>query len=374
MISSLTTRHGELALPAFLPDATRGVVRALDADDLVRVGIPAVMVNTLHLGEKPGASVVKALGGIHRFMGWDRPVSSDSGGFQVYSLAQANPKNVSIGAKGFVYRSGPGAEKRALTPEKCIEKQWSLGSDILFCLDLCTHPSLPEPEQRESVEKTVRWAKSCKEAFERRVSSMRGDATRPLLFAVVQGGESRELRRECAERLLEIGFDGYGYGGWPIRDDGMLVEAVRWVSELIPGHFPKHALGVGKPDNLVRAYRAGYTLFDCVLPTRDARRGRLFAFLPGCDVKAPSGDSPFFEAVYIDDRKHIRDARPIDEGCDCPACSKYSRGFLHHLFQIKDASAARLASLHNLRFYARLLGLLRAEGGPGQAGSDLKNL
>lgn len=361
MLPSLTTRHGKLALPAFLPDATRGVVRALDAADLERVGIAAVMVNTLHLGEKPGASVVKALGGVHRFMGWTRPVSSDSGGFQVYSLAQANPKNVAIGAKGFIYRSGPGAEKRALTPEKCIDKQWSLGSDILFCLDLCTHPNRPDAEQRDGVEKTVRWAKACKEAFVRRVASLPAGAPRPLLFGVVQGGESRELRRECAERLLEIGFDGFGYGGWPIRDDGMLVEAVGWVSELIPGEFPKHALGVGKPDNLVRAFRAGYNLFDCVLPTRDARRGRLFAFLPGCEIAAPSGNSPFFESIYIADKKHCRDARPIEEGCDCPACTRYSRGFLQHLFQIKDISAARLATLHNLRFYTRLLDLLRAE-------------
>ncbi len=216
---ALMTRHGALPVPAFFPDATRAVVRALDAGDLEECGVP-VMVNILHLSTHPGISVVGSLNGVHRFMGWQRPLASDSGGFQILSLIGENPSLGSVSEKGFSYRLAPGAEKEMLTPEKCIEKQMRLGSDILFCLDYCTHPEASPEQQQESVRLTVLWARRCKEAFRHEVEQRKLADHPPLLFAVVQGGNNPELRRACVEQLGEIGFDGYGYGGWPIDAAG----------------------------------------------------------------------------------------------------------------------------------------------------------
>ena len=362
---ALATRHGALALPAFLPDATRGVVRTIDAADVAGCGITAMMVNLLHLSSHPGTSAVAALGGVHRFMGWRGPVASDSGGFQAFSLTAGGRKLGSVSDQGFTYRFDAKQKKRALTPETCIRKQLQLGSDILFCLDYCTHPRAAPAVQRESVERTVAWARRCKAAFEEQLAK-REDASRPLLFAVVQGGEDAALRRECAERLLEIGFDGYGFGGWPIDDAGGLVEMVAHVAELVPDASPKHALGIGKPENLARAFALGYGLFDCALPTRDARHGRLFAFKPGLERVATDG-TVFYDQLRLEDDKYTRDKRPIEAACDCACCRSYSRAYVHHLFQVNDPLAMRLATMHNLRFYARLIDRLRApQDGPDE--------
>ncbi len=350
-VAALDTVHGPLPLPAFLPDGTRAVVRALDAGDLEACGIRALMVNVLHLSSSPGAEAVAHLGGVHRFMGWNHPVASDSGGFQAFSLALGSAKLGSVSKQGFTYRFDKQDKKRTLTPEKCIRKQLQLGTDILFCLDHCTHPEADPETQRQSVEHTVTWARQCREAFDKTVARTHPEGPRPLLFAVVQGGGNRELRRECAERLLEIGFDGYGFGGWPIDDTGRLVDMVGYVSELVGTDTPKHALGIGKPENLVAAYELGYRMFDCALPTRDARHKRLFAFV---DETSCSG-TDFYEPVYLQDRKHARDGRPVDERCDCLCCARYSRAYLHHLFQVGDTLAPRLATIHNLRFYSRLM-------------------
>lgn len=341
----LRTVHGSLALPCFLPDATRGVVRSLDSADLEACGIGVLMVNILHLSSHPGISTLKAADGIHAFMGWPHPVMSDSGGFQVFSLVSKDASLGSISSDGFSYRLSRESEKKHLSPEKCIRNQMRIGSDILFCLDHCTHPDQDTGMQRQSVRNTVRWAKKCKEEFERTVAMKSLDAdTRPLLFAVVQGGEDRDLRRECADGLLEIGFDGYGFGGWPVDGAGNLTEAVGWLRELIPTGFPLHALGVGKPGNIRKAAAMGYSMFDCVLPTRDARQGRIV-------VRKESG----FGYLHIRDEKLLKDDRPLEEGCDCPCCTRYGRAYLHHLFAIGDVLAMRLATMHNLRAYSRLM-------------------
>jgi len=350
---SLATAHGELRLPAFFPDATRGVVRTIGAEDLEACGVQGVMVNVLHLGSKPGGQLVASVGGIHAFMGWRGPIASDSGGFQAYSLATGRPKLGQVTPDGFVYRLAKGQGKKTLTPERCIQQQFRLGTDILFCLDHCTHPSAPDHEQRESVEHTVAWAERCKAEFGRCVEKQGAGRPRPLLFAVVQGGADAALRRTCAERLLDIGFDGFGFGGWPIGDDGQLVDAVGMVAKLVPEHFPKHALGIGKPENVIAAHRLGYDLFDCVIPTRDARHQRLYVF-----TASDTADS--HACVYIQDERYARDERPVEEGCDCLCCRRYSRAYLHHVFRINDPLASRLATIHNLRFYARLIARLRA--------------
>ena len=251
----IETPHGGLKFPVFLPDATRGVIRTLDARDLSECGIEALMVNALHLQNHPGVTVISSLGGIHSFMDWKGPVASDSGGFQIFSLMHRGSSEGAVSQHGFSFSLGNEKRRRKLTPETSIHRQLRLGSDILFCLDHCTHPDSDNAVQRESVNNTVRWAKMCKEAFEKIVKNL--DGGRPLLFAVVQGGESRELRRECAERLFEIGFDGYGYGGWPVDAEGRLLPSVEYTAQLIPSGVPKHALGIGKPETLVEAVRIG---------------------------------------------------------------------------------------------------------------------
>jgi len=352
--TALSTPHGEISLPAFLPDATQGVVKTVDAADLVQCGVDAVMVNTLHLSASPGTSRVAALGGVHRYMGWSGPIASDSGGFQAYSLVARGRKLGTISNDGFLYRFDKAQEKKILTPEKCIRKQFEIGADLMFCLDHCTHPDEDCGIQRDSVEHTVAWARRCKVEFEKRRETSAGNSGKPLLFAVVQGGSDRELRRICIEQLLEIGFDGYGYGGWPIDDAGALVEMVAYVAEQIPASFPKHGLGIGKPENIVRAWACGYDLFDCVLPTRDARHKRMYVFNPGWEDRCTKADD-FYDHLYMQDDKHGGSDTPLEDGCDCLTCRRYSRAYLHHLFAANEPLASRLATIHNLRFYVRLM-------------------
>jgi len=349
----LDTAHGKLALPAFLPDATKGVVRTVDARDLAGVGVEALCVNAFHLAQEPGTRAVEKLGGIHEFMGFDGPVLSDSGGFQILSLIESGQVEGSATNKGLRWRK-KGGEGELLTPEKCIQWQARLGADLQVCLDHCTRPEAPREEQLASVDHTIRWAVACKEERDR-IAQQSGRSA-PLL-AVVQGGEDRELRKRCAEALFEIGFDGYAFGGWPARKDGGLVDGVALVAELAPKDVPLWGLGIGKPENVVAAARMGYSLFDCVLPTRDARHGRIYVRtgLP----PAPSNDPRWWDYVYLDDEKHAVAEEPLAAGCACPTCAKHSRAYLHHLRTVEDPLGLRLATLHNLSFFMQLMRELR---------------
>ena len=359
-VSIISTKHGDLHLPVFLPDATRCAVKTVDGHDLRLCGIEGIMVNTLHLSSHPGVSVVKSAGGVHRFMGWNAPVVSDSGGFQVFSLiSESREKLGSVSADGLIYRFSKGDGKKKLTPELCIRKQLRLGADIIFCLDYCTHPKADPGHQQESVKYTVLWAARCKEEFVRCINQPSLTLKpKPRLFAVVQGGNSKELRAECAQKLLEIGFDGFGYGGWPIDERGNLCDSVRHVAELVPRKYPMHALGIGKPENLVAAFFQGYDMFDTVIPTRDARHRRVFIFKDELDQLALRKES-FYDCLYLDDKKHVRDRRPLDETCDCYCCRTYTRAYIRHLFRVGDATGQRLATIHNIRFYVRLIQKLR---------------
>lgn len=327
-------------------------MRSVDSQDLIGVGITALMANTVHLSRTPGVSIVGKLGGAHSFMRWPAPIAADSGGFQVMSLVAAGKNLARVSRQGFAYRFQPTQEFKQWTPERCLDSQLRLGADILFTLDYCTLPTAPAALQAESVELTIEWARRTKELFARRVAEGR-HAHRPLLFAAVQGGSDADLRRRCVDELLEIGFDGFGFGGWPIGDGGQLVEMVQEVAEMLPPGVPKHALGIGSPENVRAAWRAGYTLFDCSLPTRNARRGKLYVRNGG----VPKG----YSTQLATDERWSRDARPIDETCDCPCCSTVSRAYLCHLFRIEDTLALRLATLHNLRFYCRMMDGLRDE-------------
>jgi queuine tRNA-ribosyltransferase len=361
MAEPLVTRRGTLAVPTFLPDATRAGVRGLSSEDLRDVGVEGVVVNAFHLLRRPGARVVQGGGGLHRFMGWDGPILSDSGGFQVWSLIRQDPARGVIRDNEVIFREPSTGERWNLTPERVIQIQRQLGSDIAVCLDDCTDAAAPEAEQERSVESTLRWARRCRDELDR-LTAERGDADPPKLLAVVQGGGVERLRRRCAEELAGIGFDGYGFGGWPFGAGGALLrEPLGWVAESLPPAAPKHGLGIGRPDHLVAAFELGYSMFDCALPTRDARHGRLYAFRPGWGGRRPTSGDEFVAAVHIHDARYRVDHGPIEEGCDCPACGRLgvSRAYLHHLFKVGDASAERLATLHNLRFYVRLVGALR---------------
>ena len=359
--TTLQLAHGIIRLPAFLPDATLGTVRSVDATDLTRCQVQAVVMNTFHLTQRPGSSTVQALGGLHEMSGWQRPIFTDSGGFQAYSIIRQNPKNGQLTNKGITYRPDGAARKFHLTPEKAIQLQLSYGADVVFCLDDCTHAGEPADVQLESVERTIAWARRSKEEFCRVVEQKRiPPAQRPLLFAVIQGGKSRDLRKRCAEELLLMGFDGFGYGGWPLDEAGnLLADTIAFTRELVPREVPMHALGVGHPDNIVACAGMGYNLFDSAMPTRDARHGRLSVFT--LDPTTEDLTEGWFSYVYIQDKTHIKAKSPLSGFCDCLCCSNYSLGYLRHLFKLGDGSYKRLATIHNLRFVTMLMSNLRSE-------------
>lgn len=363
MPDSLSLVHGEIALPAFLPDATLGVVRSVDSSDLDAAGIQAVVMNVFHLMQKPGSSTIQALGGLHKMADWPHPIVTDSGGFQAYSLIRQNPKFGKIGDQGIAFQPENSGRKFQLTPEKSVQLQLAYGADIVICLDDCTHVDAPFAEQQASVARTVKWAKRCKEEFLRQLGQRKvsGGERWPLLFGVVQGGGDVGLRRQCAEALLESGFDGFGYGGWPLDSGGKLLkEMLATTRALIPAEFPLHALGVGHPESVVECARLGYALFDSALPTRDARSGRLYAFTSNPAEPSFRLQGDWFTTLYIDDDKHIKADTPLYPGCDCHTCRKYAVGYLRHLHKCGDTLFFRLATIHNLRFMARLMGLVRS--------------
>ena len=352
-----------LQLPAFLPDATLGYVRAVDSHDLERVKIQGLVMNTFHLMQKPGSSTIQTFNGLHRFAGWHKVIITDSGGFQAYSLIRQSDQFGSLTNRGIQFRPQGKGRKFLLTPEKSIQLQISYGSDIVICLDDCTHVDATRAEQETAVERTLDWAKRCKQEYVHQLDQRQvAESDRPMILGVIQGGGFTDLRKRCAEGLLELGFDGYGYGGWPLDSQGnLLIDIVALTRELVPPEFPMHALGIGHPLNLVKTFHIGYVLFDCALPTRDARHGRLMRYT--VPPNTPLTGEDWLEYVYIQDKKYIKDNRPIQDHCDCPVCQQYSIGFLHHLFKTGDWLYHRLATLHNLRFMTQLTERLRQDRG-----------
>jgi queuine tRNA-ribosyltransferase len=346
--------------PHFMPDATHGVVRVTGADDLERAGVRILMTNAFHLMLRPGISAVRTLGGAKRFLGWDGILATDSGGFQAYSLIRQNSAYGHIDDRGLLIRPAASGEKILLGPAKAIQNQMRLGGDILFCLDDCTHPGDAQSEQEASVRRTIAWARESKRVFSDLVERQpQKKASRPLLFGVIQGGRDHRLRRTCAEALLEIGFDGFGYGGWPVDEQGRLVrDILELTRELVPREFPMHALGVGHPASIVDCARMGYRLFDSALPTRDARRGRIYCFA-GDEPNLNADTNSWLAFLYMQDERHMKDSRPLSSLCPGPCCTRYSRGYLHHLHRIEDGLFSRLATIHNLTFMRRLTDLLR---------------
>jgi len=349
--ADLQLPHGRIHTPVFMPDATSGVVRSVDATDLLDCQIQAVVMNTFHLMQHPGSSTIQALGGLHKMSAWQHPIITDSGGFQAYSLIQQNAKFGYINDDGITFKPEGGERKFHLTPEKTIQLQLSYDTDVVICLDECTHVDAPFQAQEISVKRTIDWAKRCKKEFLHLVNSKHlAEEQRPLLFAVIQGGGSLELRKHCAKELLEIGFDGFGYGGWPLDAQGhLLTDIITYTRELVPPQFPMHALGVGHPHNIVECTKIGYELFDSAMPTRDARHSRLYAFTSEAGL-----EDKWLTYIYVNDDKYIKTDAPVSRFCDCLCCTNYSLGYLHHLFKINDTLFFRLATIHNLRFMTQL--------------------
>lgn len=344
-----------------MPDATRASVRGMTTEELVAVGIEALVVNTYHLSLQPGEALIREAGGIHTFMDWQRPVLSDSGGYQVYSLIHKNPDLGRITEDGAEFRSVLDGSKHLLTPERAIQIQFDLGVDMMVVLDDPRPNDTPEEEVVKAVDQTLRWAKRCREEFDRqRVERGMTDEDRPLLFGVVQGGMILSERKRCAEGLVAIGFDGYGLGGRHVDMEGrFLGELMAALASFIPEESIRFALGVGKPEDIVRLHAVGWDMFDCVIPTREGRHGRLFLWKEGVTVSSQHQD--FYETININNEQFTKDFTPVDSACDCTLCTRYTRAHLHHLFRAEEALAFRLASGHNLRFYMHLMRQLRSK-------------
>lgn len=351
----------QIPLPIFFPDATRAVLKTLDSSDIESTHTPGVLINTFHLFNNPGSSVIKEFKGVRNFMSWSGGAISDSGGFQVMSLAKKYGGHKAVTDAGVTFKLD-GHKKMLFTPEMSIRFQMALKSDMVVVLDDFTDLKATYKEARETVDRTISWAKRCQTEFDAQcqIHHLTAD-TRPYLLGVVQGGHYLDLRLECTQKLVELGFDGLGYGGWPITDQGEFnYEIAKVIAQNTPANYFLYALGVGKPDEIVNCTRLGWNIFDCVLPTRDARHKRLYVYNAESIDKIDILD-PNFYSYYVPDKEiYHHDSRPISTACDCLLCQRYSRAYLSHLFHIEEMTAGRLATIHNLRFYSILMEKLQS--------------
>jgi queuine tRNA-ribosyltransferase len=372
----IKTRNGVINTPFFMPDATRGFVKSLDRDDLLEAGVEPMVVNTYHLYLQPGTELIKNAGGIHQFMNWHAPLLSDSGGYQVFSLIHKNPKMGKITDEAVIFKSPLDGSTHIISPEKSIQIQFDLGVDMMVVLDDVPPNSYTKEKIKDAVERTVRWAARCKIEYKKQLKKRKiSKADRPLIFGVIQGGGHADLRKYCAEKLVEIGFDGYGFGARHVDTDGNFMEdVVRETAKLIPENSLRFALGVGTPADIVKFTNCGWDMFDCVIPTREGRHGRLFIrkiaetqFIASKKTnkdaikRVSTMDDDFYETININNEKFREDFGPVDAACDCQLCKNYSRSYLRHLFAMKDPIAMRLSAIHNLKFYMDLMEDLRAE-------------
>lgn len=348
---SLKTAHGVLSTPFYMPDATRGFVKLLSHEEVKKTGTEALVVNTFHLYLQPGLKLIEKAGGLHKFMGWSGPLLSDSGGFQVFSLIHKNPKMGKIDDNQVIFRSPLDGSRHVLTPEKSIQIQFSLGVDMMVCLDDCPPNEFSRRDLEKAVDRTIAWAKRCRAEYDRQLKKRRLPAgKRPLLFAVIQGGAEIDLRERCARELVAIGFDGYGFGARPIDKEGnFLEEVLAKTAAFIPEKALRFALGIGTPEDIRRCARLGWDMFDCVIPTREGRHGRLFS-----NVSKGVG-----EALNINNAAFNQDFSSIRHRSRIQALRSHSRAYLHHLFRLHEPYGQRLASLNNLEYYQDLLTGLR---------------
>ncbi len=360
-IGQLKTEHGIVSTPFFMPDATRGFVRSLSKSDLEEVKMGPMVVNTYHLYLQPGEKIIKKSGGIHDFMNWQKPLLSDSGGYQIFSLIHKDSKMGKITDEKVVFQSPIDGKKYEITPRKAIQIQFDLGVDMMVCLDDPSPNSYSKRDIKKAVERTITWAKICKDEYNKQIKKRKmTNKNCPLIFGVVQGGEYLDLRKHCVEELAKIGFDGYGFGARHIDDDGKFMEEVlQATADFIPKDSLRFALGIGKPEDIVRCFNMGWDMFDCVIPTREGRHGRLFVWNKQRELSVKKSKTTFYKTINIGNEKFKEDFTPIDLNCDCYTCKNYTKAYLNHLMKTKEALFLRLASIHNLRFYMQLMEKLR---------------
>ncbi|HYA93459.1 MAG TPA: tRNA guanosine(34) transglycosylase Tgt [Thermodesulfobacteriota bacterium] len=327
-LGRVETDHGAFTTPAFLPVGTQGSVKSLTPEELLEIGVEAILGNTYHLYLRPGHETVGRLGGLHTFIHWERPILTDSGGFQLFSLGSLRE----ISEEGVTFQSHLDGSSHFLTPEKVVEIQRVIGTDIAMVLDECVPYPSPYEYVKASMERTGRWALRSLQARRE---------TDPALFAIVQGGIYRDLREKSVQALAEMEFQGYAIGGLSVGEPkSMMIDVLKWTTPLLPEDTPRYLMGVGTPEDIINAVTLGIDFFDCVLPTRNARNGTLFT---------ASGKISIKQAQYAED------ARPVDETCACYTCRHYSRAYLRHLYLAKEILSSRLNTIHNLYYYINLL-------------------
>ncbi|HRY63226.1 MAG TPA: tRNA guanosine(34) transglycosylase Tgt [Patescibacteria group bacterium] len=417
----LTTPHGSIETPFFMPIATKGSVKALDSSDIKALSAPIILANTYHLYLQPGLEVLKKFGGLHKFMGWDGPILTDSGGYQVFSLGNkfnhrssivipdliGNPEKnrnkkeldprvspalagspeparnashsdaggddnvlnslVKINQSGVEFRSFIDGSKHLFTPEKVQKIQDIIGADIKMVLDICSpHPCFKHQAELD-LQLTHEWAKRALEYHQKhycrgraclRPGNLKG-CPYPSLFGIVQGSIYKDLRIKSAKFLSSLDFDGLAIGGLAVGEDNKkMYQVLDYTIPELPTDKPRYLMGVGKPENIIEAVKRGVDMFDCVIPTREARHGRLYLYKKS-NIKNKKLNANFYEVVNILNSKYKKDTKPLDKNCDCKLCQNYSAGYLHHLFKAGEPLALRLATLHNVSFYLKLMKSIR---------------
>jgi queuine tRNA-ribosyltransferase len=334
----LKTSHGEVNTPVFMPVGTQATVKALSNEDVASCGAEIILGNAYHLYLRPGLDIIKRAGGLHKFMGWEKPILTDSGGYQVFSLATLRK----LTEEGAEFSSHIDGSKHLLTPEKVVDIQRTLGSDIMMTFDECVHYPAARDYVEQSLSLTTRWARRSKIHFD---SQLAADNRRQLLFGIVQGGTYTDLRKRAADDLTGIGFDGYAIGGVSVGEpENLIYDIAGYAASLLPEDKPRYLMGVGTPPDVLEAIARGCDMFDCVVPTRNGRNGQAFTW---------EGELQLRNAEYKED------FRPIDEKCGCFACRTHTRSYIRHLFNTEEILGLRLVSLHNIHFYVKLIQLSR---------------
>lgn len=325
----LHTKHGVVDTPAFMPVGTCGTVKAMMPESVASTGAQILLGNTYHLMLRPGADLVEKMGGLHKFMNWDKPILTDSGGFQVMSLSGLRK----LTEEGVAFSSHVDGKKFFLSPEESVKIQHKLDSNITMCMDECVKLPAPYDKVKKSMEMSMRWAKRSKDAFT--------DRDGYGIFGIQQGGDYQDLRQISADKLKEIGFDGYAIGGLAVGEgQEKMFEVLDYAPGMLPEDKPRYLMGVGRPDDIVGAVLRGVDMFDCVMPTRSGRTSQAFTR---------------FGTVNIRNARHREDNRPLEEGCDCPLCTNYTRAYIHHLQKCNEVLAVMLLTWHNIRYYQRLM-------------------
>lgn len=395
-IGLLKTKSGVIHTPFFMPIATKGAVKNVSPEDLRAIGAEIVLGNTYHLWLRPGDELIAKAGGLHKFMNWDGPILTDSGGYQVFSLgARAKEKygtnGVKLSEKGVDFADPTNGSRHFMSPEKSIEIQLNLNSDMIMVLDECPPFPCSHSDAKKSLELTTRWAKRCLSYFKEKTEHLPKEK-RPLLFAIIQGSIYEDLRKESTAQLTAMDFDGFAIGGVAVGEPRKhLYDILRWVVPLLPADKPRYLMGLGKPEELVAAVTAGMDMFDCVIPTREGRHGRLFCWSKKVNDQFPMTnfqtnpndkiskqtqktdekvediemqDAPcpmfhdlngFYETININNEQFREDFTPVDALCDCYTCQHFTKAYLVHLLRTNEPFFLKLASVHNLNFYLKLM-------------------